>query len=786
MSSIKSGWVRSLGKKCREADPGGYVFFTSLQVTIAGCLGAVVWGVFKPPGAFLITILSALLVMIQAMLARQRDWFILLLLTTLNLAFGQFMCSMLYQARFLLLLFIFLYTYVNFRSEKYRPIGSLIMILGTLTANSPGGWQHGVNHVINVFISFGIALLSIVLFAGLLRACLKRMLHGMTQQACLAYARVGVRLPSVNANDDEESAFERFAVLALKLNVLVNKTWYLLKADQVFQVRAGDVLHRLRILMTDHSMLRHLEEQRERLQEKIPSTAALLEDVALRMQAASDGLAAPLHYSPVRRIELYQQWQKEKDAFKPDDSEQQCRLLLFALETILEDLRAYEDSVLSFYEPIGDVALIAVGTMSCENTAEAGGRCHAEDAVNPVSAGPGRSEECRTRHSGGDTAKDGTGTAPSSKDVGNQKIQAVTRVIDSFERPRTAEQQREVQRAYSQTAFRVAVVAAFSVFLWKATHLPHGYWVLMTIGVIYCGVNQGAILQRAGYRLLGTFAGIVLAFFFVRNFLLFNFTWAYALPVVFFLMIYLYLITGNYAIMTLFITVFTGLLLSVLSGARPDFFLCGTLFNRFVCTTVAAVIVLVAELTIFPQAMRSVQALKRTWHSLIQELSDCLHVLVQHYVEQKPFTPAEWRSLNGIVEKYASTGKLHQLMRYELGVPGRYERLFKEHQQQLNQLLAGYNGLIAMVCHEKPGVLSDDEVARILQMADTISGAIQDLEHLDSENPSGPLTPSVEEEVNACITPAMRRLLFVELLEYMAGYLDNLLCKYSRTQRSAT
>ena len=619
-----------------------------------------------------------------------------------------------------------MYTYLNFKNPTYRPIGALVVILGTLNANHPGGWHHGINNVINVFISLGLTMLTYTLAASLRRNSIKRALYQLTYLLAESYVQArGKASPSATSNTTSQ-----YAALALKLNVMVNKMWYIFRSEQVLQSHSRNILHHVRTLMIDHSFLRHLPQHLDTLQTISPSTDKLLADISQRLLAAATGLLSPNDYSPIKNKELYQQWQKEYKAYQPDNSpeQQNTRMLLFALECILHDLEDYEDAIVHF-----------------SNTTTS-----ADGSEPPPSPTSGHWKQLFMQHF-----------------IPRQKPS----LIDSFSHAReTAEQQHTIQTEYSKSAFRIALAAAASVFIWKGAHMPHGYWIFMTVIIIYCGVNQGNFLQRSSGRLIGTFAGILLTFLFVHDFLIFNLTWAYTLPLVFFFTIYLYLLTGNYGIMSLFITLFTGIMLSTLAGARPDFFLYGTLYYRLLCTMIAAVLVLLAELTIFPHILRSATTLQRTWHVLIQDLSDSLQTIVLRYTRQTPFSTDEWHNLTGIIEKYASTGKLHHLMQYEVSIPDKYESLYKEGKTHIDLLLSAFSNMTAIATHEKPHALNNEAVSQITQMGNTLSVSLKELEQQNISTD----TSNLSEKIRAHMTRDLEPLLFVQALTYLAQQIEEL------------
>ena len=197
--------------------------------------------------------------------------------------------------------------------------------------------------------------------------------------------------------------------------------------------------------------------------------------------------------------------------------------------------------------------------------------------------------------------------------------------------------------------------------------------------------------------------------------------------------------TGNYGIMVFFVSIYVGVLLSTLSGSREtaDFFLFGTLFNRFVCTLLAGLLVVVCQAVIFPNANRSADIMERTFRAFLEDLSYCVNVLINRYIRREELSDQEWVLINGIIEKYASTQQLQNWMSYEINLDQRYNMLYKSSRDEIEGLLASLRPLIALSLHPRVISLRPEDEDALRTAGKMLADALLEVEALFYEENTG-------------------------------------------------
>jgi len=324
-----------------------------------------------------------------------------------------------------------------------------------------------------------------------------------------------------------------------------------------------------------------------------------------------------------------------------------------------------------------------------------------------------------------------------------------------------------------QEAFRVACAVTMATFIWKYTHIPHGYWILLTVGVIYIGTNQGIVLQRANRRVLGTILGLLFAFLFVRMFMYHDYRWGYTLPVAWFFMFYLMYVTGNYAIMVACLTVFVCVLMAMLTPVYNNFDLWETLFCRILNTVIGALIVVVTELTIFTHATRTVSEMERTMTGLLDDLAYMARSLTACYVEQRLLTTNERGRISSMIEKYASTRELRVLMQYELCTDERYNTFYDRNIQRVSRIISVLRRMFCIVNHPGTDKAGAEETESIGRAAEIVSNALESMKLSVAEQEATP-HESVETRVSALFDGQTRNSFYAEGIEKLAKAADEL------------
>ena len=325
-----------------------------------------------------------------------------------------------------------------------------------------------------------------------------------------------------------------------------------------------------------------------------------------------------------------------------------------------------------------------------------------------------------------------------------------------------------------QEAFRIALGITAATFFWKATHLPHGSWLLLTISVLYIGLHQGHVLQRANHRILGTALGFLLAYFFVNTLMYQNYHWGYSFPFLYIIMFYLYMVTGNYVIFVTILTCYIGIYYAIIEGPRIDYFLFGTLFNRFYCTLLGIVFVLLLEFTVFPRAKRTSHLFERNLSSLFLDFSENVPLLCRHYVHRSAITNQEWRLVSRIVEKHTSARSLSHLMGYELNLDRHYQEFCSLHVVQIDELLESLRRLICLARHPRPALLHPTSRQNIGEAGTIISQGFAGLAEMHDDRDAPPWIPLTPRVLSLFPQGEIRLSLIIQELIRFAEVLDHL------------
>ncbi len=142
-------------------------------------------------------------------------------------------------------------------------------------------------------------------------------------------------------------------------------------------------------------------------------------------------------------------------------------------------------------------------------------------------------------------------------------------------------------------ALRVGLATAFSVIICKLFHLPHGFWVTLTV-VVILKPDFGSTLQRAFQRIGGTIIGAALA-----TVLAVTIHSKFVLLILIILMVFaaISFITVNYGFATIFITPLVVLLLNLANPNVEDWQITGI---RILDTIIGGGLALVGGYLLFP------------------------------------------------------------------------------------------------------------------------------------------------------------------------------------------
>ena len=332
----------------RLADPGFQSLILACQVTMTGLLGAAFWIIFKPPEPVLILIVPWLLALVLDKLRTRKNTLWVFFLSSANVAVGCFIFAALHDAKVLILLFLFVYTFLNFASSEYRPVGTVAAVLGTMSTAQPGGWYSGVNYAILVGIASVIVLVVFFSFSQVFCLSIRSVLRVLMEQVTEAIKRcVDPDAEKAVSDDFEKGKDGEYSATALKANLLIRKTTYTFPAEKRLAEKASAVLFHLRMLMADRAMMRGFFHEKERLSAFAPSSAQVVKGIHSRLDGALSAFLTGKGPVPHEDEPAYEAWRKEIEARRnpPDPSFSNVFRIVYGMECALIDLTRLETAI---------------------------------------------------------------------------------------------------------------------------------------------------------------------------------------------------------------------------------------------------------------------------------------------------------------------------------------------------------------------------------------------------------------------------------------------------------
>jgi len=147
---------------------------------------------------------------------------------------------------------------------------------------------------------------------------------------------------------------------------------------------------------------------------------------------------------------------------------------------------------------------------------------------------------------------------------------------------------------------------AIGLFISQFFQLPHGYWILVTITVIYlAGAFNGFKIDRINKRILGTLLGLTIGILLMLCWSYYDYKILYITPFLVFFGTYLYFLSNNYTYVATFISIILLLTISMLAPPNYDWNMYSTAYSRMVCTVIGVLIMLVTEFCFFYKETRA-------------------------------------------------------------------------------------------------------------------------------------------------------------------------------------
>ncbi|WP_119328916.1 FUSC family protein [Cysteiniphilum halobium] len=167
-------------------------------------------------------------------------------------------------------------------------------------------------------------------------------------------------------------------------------------------------------------------------------------------------------------------------------------------------------------------------------------------------------------------------------------------------------------------AVRISVMLTIAVATWLFFDIERGYWIAMTLMIIYMPFEPGLVNNRIKMRLIGTVVGLLFGFVLVEI-VIADVTWLAFLPLVVLFVLYFSMI--NYTYSSMFVTVAVMLFYSAMytKGMSPATFMLARLMDTFT----ACAICFIAEVFFRPRKMIA--------HAILKDLEDILEAYAKHF-----------------------------------------------------------------------------------------------------------------------------------------------------------
>lgn len=244
----------------------------------------------------------------------------------------------------------------------------------------------------------------------------------------------------------------------------------------------------------------------------------------------------------------------------------------------------------------------------------------------------------------------------------------------------------------ASVAFLIAVAVNF-IF-----EIPHGYWVPMTVAVMFAMPGQGVILQRSVDRIFGTIAGLLLSFFFLGVLAYSDYRWTYLLPFIFFLMYYCYYISNNYAIMAALMTMFVPILLAMTSNESMPLF--PTLMARLCNTGIGIIIALACEYTIYRYASLSSRDTRHQTREYFKTIGETISICNDCFLNHRKFNKTLRCDIRKMMASITSIESLYINIRNELDFTESKEAIINRFFLDCNKIAHSLRKILAIIAHD--------------------------------------------------------------------------------------
>ncbi|HBM17061.1 MAG TPA: hypothetical protein DD381_12060 [Lentisphaeria bacterium] len=259
----------------------------------------------------------------------------------------------------------------------------------------------------------------------------------------------------------------------------------------------------------------------------------------------------------------------------------------------------------------------------------------------------------------------------------------------------------------ASVAFTIALIINYTM------KINHGYWLALTVGIMFAMPLQGMIVQRASDRMLGTIIGLLFSFFYLSIFAYMDYRWTYLLPLFFFLMYYAFYISNNYLIMVVVMVTYVPILIDLtVQNTLPLF---PTMMIRLINTALGIIIALVCEYTIFRFASSSAKDTKYYIREYYKTIGNIISLSGNCFISHSKYSKNMASSIRKMMNSIAALESLYIFMRNEIDYTKNKEEILNRFFFNCNRTVNCARKILAIMVHDKldESVISRDNFSKI-------------------------------------------------------------------------
>ncbi|HJO94662.1 MAG TPA: FUSC family protein [Victivallales bacterium] len=284
-----------------------------------------------------------------------------------------------------------------------------------------------------------------------------------------------------------------------------------------------------------------------------------------------------------------------------------------------------------------------------------------------------------------------------------------------------------------QQAICISISITVALIIYFAFKIQDGYWIPMTVSIVFALPTQGDIERRGVDRILGTFFGLFLGFFYLNLFMYYDYCWVYFLPLVWFAFFYIQYTTNNYCMTVIVITMFIPIVFSVL--AIESFQLYSTLISRFFCTMIGCFIALIAERIIYRHAARQTVDFRYYFESIFINISYTLDSVCTLFLNNSIKRSDAIIDLRTTMDSFLSIEKIYYDIKDELDYDKSHEEFYKLLFNNLYKINHELLKLLALL-NRKKLIIEDKELISFQESVSILSYYLEEIPKLTFENVS--------------------------------------------------